>query len=88
MKHRKCIYDTAEQNDYLDRDKQGDSLHDIVRMFDRYHSSIMPTIYQTSGYRPLNGALAHSFPVQILRMSFFTTSASHIIIISICTHIK
>ncbi len=35
-----------------DRYKQGDSLHDIARMFDRYHSSIMPTIHQTGGYRP------------------------------------
>jgi hypothetical protein len=34
------------------RYKQGDSLHDISRMFDRYHSSIMPTIHQTGGYRP------------------------------------
>ena len=35
-----------------DRYKQGDSLHDIARMFDRFHSSIMPTIHQTCGYRP------------------------------------
>ena len=35
-----------------DRYKQGDSLHDIARMFDRYHSSVMPTIHQTGGYRP------------------------------------
>ncbi len=27
-------------------------MHDIVRMFDRGHSSIMPTIYQAGGYRP------------------------------------
>lgn len=27
-------------------------MHDIARMFDRYHSSIMPTIHQTGGYRP------------------------------------
>lgn len=36
-----------------DRYKQGDSLQDIARMFDRYHSSIMPTIHQTGGYHPL-----------------------------------
>lgn len=35
-----------------DRYKQGDSLYDIAKMFDRYHSSIMPTIHQTGGYRP------------------------------------
>ena len=27
-------------------------MHEIARMFDRYHSSIMPTIYATGGYRP------------------------------------
>ncbi|WP_237388194.1 IS30 family transposase [Xenorhabdus sp. Sc-CR9] len=53
MKKRKRIYYTPEQKAVIwDRYKQGDSLHDIARMFDRYHSSIMPTIYQTGGYRP------------------------------------
>lgn len=53
MKKRKHIYYTPEQKAIIwDRYKQGDSLHDIARMFDRYHSSIMPTIYQTGGYRP------------------------------------
>lgn len=54
MKQRKRIYYTPEQKALIwDRYKQGDSLHDIARMFDRNHSSIMPTIYQTGGYRPL-----------------------------------
>ena len=53
MKQRKRIYYTPEQKSVIwDRYKQGDSLHDIARMFDRYHSSVMPTIYQTGGYRP------------------------------------
>lgn len=53
MKQRKRIYYSPEQKALIwDRYKQGDSLHDIAKMFDRYHSSIMPTIYQTGGYRP------------------------------------
>lgn len=32
-----------------DRYKQVDALHDIARMFDRYHSSILPTFRQTCG---------------------------------------
>jgi len=53
MKRRTRIYYTPEQKAIIqDRYKQGDSLHDIARMFDRYHSSIMPTIHQTGGYRP------------------------------------
>ena len=53
MKQRSRIYYTPEQKAIIwDRYKQGDSLHEIARMFDRYHSSIMPTIYQTGGYRP------------------------------------
>ena len=53
MKQRKRIYYSPEQKALIwDRYKRGDSLHDIARMFDRFHSSIMPTIYQTGGYRP------------------------------------
>lgn len=53
MKPRKRIYYTPEQKAIIwDRYKQGDSLHEIARMLDRYHSSIMPTIYQTGGFRP------------------------------------
>ena len=53
MKRRTRVDYTPEQKAIIrDRYKQGDSLHDIARMFDRNHSSIMPTIYQTGGYRP------------------------------------
>ncbi len=53
MKRRTRIDYAPEQKAIIrDRYKQGDSLHDIARMFDRYHSSIMPTIHQTGGYRP------------------------------------
>jgi len=53
MKRRTRIYYTPEQKAIIqDRYKQGDSLQDIARMFDRYHSSIMPTIHKTGGYRP------------------------------------
>lgn len=51
MKRRTRINYTPEQKAIIwDRYKQGDSLHDIARMFDRYHSSVMPTIHQTGGY--------------------------------------
>ena len=53
MKRRTQINYTPEQKAIIwDRYKQGDSLHDIARMFDRYHSSIMTPIHQTGGYRP------------------------------------
>lgn len=53
MKQRERIYYSPEQKALIwDRYKRSDSLHDIARMFDRFHSSIMPTIYQTGGYRP------------------------------------
>mgnify|MGYP001225967588 FL=1 len=53
MKQRKRIYYSPEQKALIwDRYKRGDSLHDIARMFDRFHSSVMPTIYQTGRYRP------------------------------------
>ncbi|GKW33469.1 hypothetical protein PEC730217_22490 [Pectobacterium carotovorum subsp. carotovorum] len=42
MKRRTSIYYTPEQKAIIwDRYKQGDSLHDISRMFDRFHSSIL-----------------------------------------------
>ena len=53
MSRRKRIYCSPQQKALIwDRYKQGDSLHEIARMFDRYHSSVMPTIYATIGYRP------------------------------------
>jgi hypothetical protein len=54
MKRITRINYTPEQKTIIwDRYKQGDPLHDIAKMFDRYTSSIMPTIHQTGGYRPL-----------------------------------
>ncbi len=45
MKRRTRINYTPEQKAIIwDRYKQGDSLNDIARMFDRFHSSIMLTI--------------------------------------------
>jgi hypothetical protein len=45
MKQRKRIYYSPEQKSLIwDRYKQGDSLNDIARMFERSHSSIIPTI--------------------------------------------
>ncbi len=53
MAYRTRIYYSSEQKKLIwDRYKQGYSLHDIGRLFDRYHSSIMKTIYATGGYRP------------------------------------
>lgn len=55
MKRRTRINYTPEQKAIIwDRYKQGDSLHDIARMFDRYHSSIMPTTQPAAsgGRRP------------------------------------
>jgi hypothetical protein len=45
MKQRKRIYYNAQQRALMwDRYQQGDSLHDIARMFDRFHSSIQRII--------------------------------------------
>jgi len=53
MKQRKRIYYTPKQKTLIwDRYKQGDSLADIARMFNRGHSSIQPTIYNAGGIRP------------------------------------
>lgn len=50
---RKRIYYTAQQRSLMwDRYQQGDSLHDIARMFDRFHSSIGRIIHESGGIRP------------------------------------
>ena len=46
------LYTPKQKAIIRDRYYQGDSLLDIAKMFDRHHSSIMPTIHQTGGYRP------------------------------------
>ena len=53
MKRRKRIIYTAEKRALMwDRYQQGDSLADIARLFDRYHSSIEHIIAETGGIRP------------------------------------
>lgn len=53
MKQRPRIYYTAEQKALMwDRWEKGDSLHDIARLFDRYHSSIQKIFSRTGGIRP------------------------------------
>ncbi|MDN3651667.1 IS30 family transposase [Thalassotalea ponticola] len=53
MKQRKRIYYNAQQRALIwDRYKQDDSVHDIARLFDRFHSSILGIIHKTGGYRP------------------------------------
>ena len=53
MKQRKRIYYNAQQRALiLDRYQQGDSLQDIAKIFDRFHSSIQGLIARTGGIRP------------------------------------
>lgn len=53
MRYRTRINYTAEQKGLMwDRWKQGDTLHDIARLFDRGHSSIQRILQETGGYRP------------------------------------
>ena len=53
MKQRKRIYYTAAQRTLIwDRYQRGDNAHDIARLFDRYHSSILGIIHKTGGFRP------------------------------------
>ena len=53
MKMRKRIYYNAQQRAIIwERYQQGDSLHDIARFSDRFHSSIQGIIAKTGGIRP------------------------------------
>jgi IS30 family transposase len=53
MKQRKRIYYNAQQRAVIwDRYQQGDSLHDIAKIFDRMHSSIQGLLARTGGIRP------------------------------------
>jgi len=53
MKQRPRIYYTEEQKALMwDRWQQGDSLHDIARLFDRHHPSIQRILAETGGIRP------------------------------------
>jgi IS30 family transposase len=53
MKYRKRTYYTEEQKALIwDRWQQGDSIHDIARLFDRYHSSVQGIFARCGGIRP------------------------------------
>lgn len=53
MKRRPRIYYTEEQKALMwDRWQQGDSLEQIARLFDRYHSSVQRILSETGGIRP------------------------------------
>lgn len=53
MKQRRRIYYNAQQRAIIwDRYQQGDSLHDIAKFFDRFHSSIQGIIAKNYGIRP------------------------------------
>jgi IS30 family transposase len=53
MKQRRRIYYTQEQKTLMwDRWQQGDSIHDIAQLFDRYHSSVQGIFARSGGIRP------------------------------------
>ena len=53
MKQRPRIYYTDTDKAMMwDRWQKGDSLHDIARLFDRYHSSVRGILAKTGGIRP------------------------------------
>jgi IS30 family transposase len=53
MKQRPRIYYSANQRALIwDRWQKGETLHQIARLFDRYHSSIQGIVAETGGIRP------------------------------------
>jgi hypothetical protein len=53
MKYRtRTFYSDTQKAMMWDRWKQGDSLHDIARSFDRHHGSVRGILAQTGGLRP------------------------------------
>jgi len=53
MKYRRRIYYTEEQKALMwDRWQKGDSLHQIARLFDRYHGSVHGILARSGGIRP------------------------------------
>ena len=53
MKQGKIIFDKAQQRAVLwGRYQQGDSLHDIARIFDRIHLTIQGLIARAGGIKP------------------------------------
>ncbi len=54
MKRRPRIrYSEADKALMWDRWQKGDSMHDIARLFDRYHSSVQCILSENGGVRPL-----------------------------------
>ena len=53
MQQRRRIYYTQEQKTLMwDRWQQGDSIHDIAQLFNRYHSSVQGIFAHSGGIRP------------------------------------
>ncbi len=53
MKYRTRIYYTESQKAMMwERWQQGESLHQIARLFDRSHGSIHGILVETGGIRP------------------------------------
>ena len=53
MKRRtRILYTDAQKAEMWDRWQKGDSMHDIARSFDRYHSSIQRILTENGGIRP------------------------------------
>ena len=53
MKRRtRIIYTDAQKALMWERWQNGESMHDIARMFDRYHSSIQRLLTENGGIRP------------------------------------
>ena len=54
MKRRPRIYYSARQRSAIwDRWQKGETLHQIARSFDRYHSSIRGILAESGGIRPV-----------------------------------
>jgi DNA-binding NarL/FixJ family response regulator len=53
MKRRPRIYYSASQRSLMwERWRKGETLHQIARLFDRYHSSIQGILAESGGIRP------------------------------------
>ena len=53
MVYRKRIYYTdAQKAEMWNRWQRGETLHQIARLFDRYHTSIRGILARTGGIRP------------------------------------
>ena len=53
MKRRtRIVYTDAQKAEMWDRWRQGESMHEIARAFDRYHPSISRILTENGGIRP------------------------------------